>query len=154
MGALKVLIVESNPALANLLTQIFSVTRDLELVGAAPRAARALELLAATRADVVVMDALLPDMGILEAISLALEKSPHAKIILLTDDAESRYQIAAARYGASACIRKDRIATDLIQVVLAALGKSLKTIELDPQQDLREASRYENRDSSLRSRGA
>ncbi|MBI5650329.1 MAG: response regulator transcription factor [Chloroflexi bacterium] len=131
MGALKLLIVESNPALANVLKQIFLATRDLELVGAVTSATRALQVLAETRADVVVMDALLPDMGILEAISLALEKSPYAKIILLTDGAESRYQIAAMRYGASACIRKDRIATDLIQVVLAALAPSLKTIELD-----------------------
>lgn len=117
MDKIKLLVVEPSVSLANSLRRVLDNGCGPELVGHAPSATYALGLLACSHPDVVVMDVLLPDMGVLEAISLAIEKSPQVKIILLADHSESRYLTAALRYGASACLRKDQIATQLVPLI-------------------------------------
>ena len=117
MDAITVLVVEHNSSLSVLLEQLLRSEPDIDLVGQASEVAHALALLADKPPAVVVMDVLLPNIGVLEAILLFRAKSPHSKIILLADREESRYHETAVRYGAAACLRKDRIATDLVPLM-------------------------------------
>jgi DNA-binding NarL/FixJ family response regulator len=117
MDAIQVLIVEHNPSLSHLLMQVLVGEHEFELVGHASQVTHALRSLSVKQPDIIVLDVLLPDMGVLEAISLLIERSPRAKIILLADRDEARYHRSAVRYGATACIRKDHIATQLIPLV-------------------------------------
>lgn len=110
----KLLLIEHNNALAALIQQVVQLDRELRLVGRAANAAQALQLIAATRPDLILVDAPLPDIGFAEIIALALERAPMSKIVLLADDWGTRYFRAAIRYGVSACLCKDRLATDLI----------------------------------------
>ena len=134
MGKIKLLVVEPSVSLANSLRQVLVNDCGLELVGQVSSATQALGFLACLRPDVIVMDVQLPDMGVLEAISLTIEKSPQVKIILLADHSESRYLTAALRYGASACLRKDLIATDLVRVVKIALKAALKAQRIESKR--------------------
>lgn len=117
MDAIKVLVVEHNPMLSALLAQAFCNEPGFGLVSHASQVVHALGLLSDKHHDVVVMDVLLPDVGVLDAISLVLEKSPQSQVILLADRDETRYYQSAARYGATGCIRKDHIATQLMPLV-------------------------------------
>ena len=117
----RLLLAENHGPLAGLLKETLLGEPGLELIGEAVNAQAALALLAEARPDVVILDLNLPDMCGLEAIPLLLEGMPSAKVLLLTDQDDQRYQQAAARNGASACVRKDRIASDLVPAVRRAL---------------------------------
>lgn len=129
MDAIRVLVVEHNPSLSTLLAQAFHGESGFGVVSHASQVTHALALLLDKRYDIVVMDVLLPDMGVLDAISLVLEKSPQSKIVLLADRDEARYYQSAARYGATACIRKDHLATQLIPLVIK-IAHQLPTLKV------------------------
>lgn len=129
MDAIKVLVVEYNPSLSVLLAQAFCNEPEFGSVSHASQVVHALALLSDKHHDVVVMDVLLPDVGVLDAIALVLQKSPQSKIILLADRDETRYYQSAARYGATACIRKDHLATQLVPLV-KQLARQKPTLKL------------------------
>ncbi len=127
MDKIRLLLVEHN---APLTCQIRQICREagLAVVGEATCAAHAFALIPQIAPDVILMDVLLPDMGVLEAIPLALAHAPAAKVILLADDDETRYQSATERIGACACLRKDLIATELAQLVNVVAGTETRQV--------------------------
>ena len=116
----KVLAIENNASLSDLLKSLLNES-GLDLIGEANNADQALEMLAECTPDVIVMDIHLPDRCGLEIIPLVLERVPHAKIILLTDQDDLRYEKAAEEKGAHVCLRKDLIATALVMSIKWAL---------------------------------
>jgi DNA-binding NarL/FixJ family response regulator len=75
-------VVARQPSLCQLLTAIFSRTNGFHFLGAYPSASEALEQIPLANPDLVMMDALLPDLSVIETIP-RFKTHVSSKIILL-----------------------------------------------------------------------
>ena len=96
---------------------VLDETGDIEVVGEAADGARALDVVARTRPDVVLMDVRMPGLdGI--AATRRIRSGPHpAKVIILTTFDLDEYVLAGLRAGASGFLLKDALAADLVSAV-------------------------------------
>jgi len=124
MYSAKLLLVESHTSLARLLKETLLKESGLELIGEATSAQAALVLLRGVNPDIVILDLNLADMCGLEAIPLILERVPSTRVILLVDQDDPRYHETAARKGASDCLHKALLATELIPAVKRILNRT------------------------------
>lgn len=108
--------IENTPFLSSSIDRLLDES-GFTLVGSATSVRQALGMLARHAPDVVIIDIHLPDMCGLDAIPLVLQQAPRAKIILLTDHNDARYQQAATENGAQACLKKTRIGSDLVPLL-------------------------------------
>jgi DNA-binding NarL/FixJ family response regulator len=92
---------------------------DLEVVGEAGDGREAVERLAATRADVVLMDVRMPVLDGVEATRLLVERGGGERVIVLTTFDLDEYALTALRAGASAFLLKDTPPADLLSAVRA-----------------------------------
>jgi DNA-binding NarL/FixJ family response regulator len=90
---------------------------DIEVVGEAGDGARAVELLRATTADVVLMDVRMPRMDGIEATRRVSGLGP--KVIILTTFDLDEYAFAAIKAGASGFLLKDAGPAQLIEAIKA-----------------------------------
>ncbi len=92
---------------------------DLEVVGEAGDGREAVERLAATRADVVLMDVRMPVLDGVEATRVLVERGGGERVIVLTTFDLDEYALTALRAGASAFLLKDTPPADLLSAVRA-----------------------------------
>jgi DNA-binding NarL/FixJ family response regulator len=99
---------------------------DMEVVGEAGDGRAALEALAVTRADLVLMDVRMPHVDGVQAtrslIESAREDRPAPKVIVLTTFDLDEYVFAAIRAGASGFLLKDSRPEDLLGAVRTVLS--------------------------------
>jgi DNA-binding NarL/FixJ family response regulator len=96
---------------------------DMEVVGEAGDGRAALEALAVTRADVVLMDVRMPGLDGVEATERLLAQSPDPpKVVVLTTFDLDEYVFAAIRAGASGFLLKDSRPEELLGAIRAVLG--------------------------------
>ena len=96
---------------------------DMEVVGEAEDGRAALEALAVTRADLVLMDVRMPELDGVSATELLLAGAPTApKVIVLTTFDLDEYVFAAVRAGASGFLLKDARPDELLGAIRAVLG--------------------------------
>ena len=101
---------------------------DLEVVGEASTGREALELVRATRADVVLMDIRMPDLDGLEATQAisADEDLAGVKVLILTTFEVDEYVLAALRAGASGFLGKGVEPNELLAAIrTVAAGDAL-----------------------------
>jgi len=103
----RVLVVEDYDALGKALTFALGFEEGIEVVGLAPTVSRALEMVAASHPDVVLMDVRLPDGNGIEATSRVMAMRPETAVIVLTAQADSTYALRAAEAGAAGFTSKD-----------------------------------------------
>jgi DNA-binding NarL/FixJ family response regulator len=83
-GTIRLLIVDDHPVVRDGLSGIFADNPDFEVVGLAANGVEAVSQAEELRADVVLMDLRMPEMGGVEAIKQLRERAPAAKVIVLT----------------------------------------------------------------------
>lgn len=97
---------------------------DLTIVGEASDGAQAVDVVRATRPDVVLMDVRMPGMDGIEA-TRQLSESP-ARILMLTTFDLDKYVYAAMKAGACGFLLKDAMPESLVEAVRsAARGEAL-----------------------------
>lgn len=92
---------------------------DLEVVGEAGDGGEAVERLAATRCDVVLMDVRMPRMDGVEATRLLAARDDGPQVIVLTTFDLDEYAFAAIKAGAAAFLLKDANPETLLGAVRA-----------------------------------
>ena len=105
---------------------VLEARADMEVVGEAEDGARALELAAHCRPDVILMDVRMPVMDGVEATRRLARAGTRARIVILTTFDSDEYVYEALRAGASGFLLKDvqpRQLVDAIRVV--ARGEAL-----------------------------
>jgi DNA-binding NarL/FixJ family response regulator len=104
--ALRVLIADDHPVFRGGLRALLSTDPNLDVVAEAAGGAEAVQLAAAERPDVVLMDLHMPDLDGVEATGQILRDNPDAAILVLTmfDDDDSVF--AAMRAGARGYVLK------------------------------------------------
>jgi len=97
---------------------------DMEVVGEADDGRAALEALAVTRADVVLMDVRMPGLDGVQATErlLAEDRPDPPKVIVLTTFDLDEYVFAAIRAGASGFLLKDARPDELLDAIRAVIG--------------------------------
>ncbi|WP_312007804.1 response regulator transcription factor [Nocardioides alcanivorans] len=92
---------------------------DMEVVGQAGDGADAVEQLAVTHADVVLMDVRMPRMDGVEATRALAARGETPRVIVLTTFDLDEYAFAAIKAGAAAFLLKDARPDDLLDAIRA-----------------------------------
>lgn len=116
-SAIRVLLVDDEPAIRRGLAMRLRLEPDVEVVGEASNGIAAIELARELEPDVVVMDVRMPVMDGITATRRILEDSIHLPIIALSlyDDTATIQGALAA--GAAAFIAKSRMDTTLVDTI-------------------------------------
>jgi DNA-binding NarL/FixJ family response regulator len=120
---IRVAIVDDQSLVRAGLNMIVGSQPDLQVVAEAGTGREALQALAATPADVVLMDVRMPGMDGIEATAAVLEQAarlhpriPHRVIVLTTFDLDD-YALEGIRAGASGFLLKDGRPEDLVAAI-------------------------------------
>ena len=98
---------------------------NLEVVGEASDGKQAVEIAAAEKPDVVIMDIAMPHLNGVEAARQITQRNPHTAIAILSMHSDESYVIRSLKAGARAYLLKDSAEADLIAAVQAITeGKS------------------------------
>lgn len=126
----RVVLVDDHAVVRRGLIDLLSERAEITVVGEAGSVAQAIEVVAVTRPDVVVMDLRLPDGSGVEACREIREQLPETKVLMLTSHADQNALFAAVMAGASGYLLKDLNPRAIQDAVLTvAKGGSL----LDPE---------------------
>lgn len=101
---------------------VIAAQPDMEVVGTANDGATALERLAVTRADVVLMDIRMPRLDGVEATRRLRARGDLPRVLVLTTFDFDEYVVAALAAGASGFLVKDAPADELLRAIRAVAG--------------------------------
>jgi DNA-binding NarL/FixJ family response regulator len=120
---ISVLIVDDQALVRAGFEVLIDTADDLSVVGTAANGAEAVELAAATRPDVVLMDVRMPVMDGLQATAAILGGPPPVpKVLMLTTFDLDEYVFGALRAGASGFLLKDTPPADLLAGIRVVAG--------------------------------
>jgi DNA-binding NarL/FixJ family response regulator len=129
MAKQRIILVDDHEVVRLGLKSLLERHPQFEVVGEAASARDALEQVAATEPDVVVMDIRLPGTSGIEACEQIVDNYPNTKVIMLTSYAEDEMLFSAIRAGASGYVLKQIASEELIKAIEAVgRGEAL----LDP----------------------
>jgi DNA-binding NarL/FixJ family response regulator len=142
--AIRILIVDDHPIVRVGLKTVIETEPDMEVVAEAADGADAVDLYAAHRPDVVLMDLRMPRMDGTAAIRAIRAADPHALILALTTYDGDADIFRALDAGASGYLIKDMLGDELVKAVrTAAAGKRIippvvagRLAEFTPRVDL------------------
>ena len=121
--ALRLLIADDDALARALIEAIVERDCELELVGSAEDAERAIELADEHQPDVAVLDWVMPGGGGEVAAREILACSPHTKIVALTSPDAPDAKAATLRAGARTSIVKGCPPEELLRTIRAAAGR-------------------------------
>jgi DNA-binding NarL/FixJ family response regulator len=118
-----VLIVDDHRLFAEALATILESDSRIEVVGQAHNGEQAVELAAAEKPHVVLMDLQMPKLDGVEATRQIKKKRRSTHVLMLTGSSSSADVARAREAGAAGYVTKDRIASELIDSILEAAGE-------------------------------
>lgn len=104
---IKILLVDDHMVVRKGLSFFLSTQADFELVGEAENGKQALEKIAELKPDIVLMDAVMPEMDGIEATAQIKKNYPEVKVIILTSFSDQDHILPALRAGAVGYLLKD-----------------------------------------------
>src|SRR6202158_1628417 len=114
-GKIRVLCVDDHPIVREGIAAIINLQPDMVLAGAAATGGEALERFFELRPDVALVDLRLPDMSGFDLIKKIKDKSPNARIIVLSShegdvDIQRALEAGAQGYVAKGIVREELLA--------------------------------------------
>ena len=117
----RLLLVDEDHAFLDALTARIAKDSGLEVVGRARTGREAVERVQQLQPDLVIVDALLPDMSGFEAVAWLKEQRPAPLVLLVTYDEGRIAELASMKVGADACVSR----TELPERILLLLQELL-----------------------------
>lgn len=118
----KIILVEDHPIVRQGLAQLINHQPGLSVIGEADNAARALELIRASKSDLVILDVSLPKTNGLELIKQIKCEKPHLPMLVISMHDETLYGERALRAGARGYVMKKEPS----EKMLLAINRVLK----------------------------
>ncbi len=116
-GKIRVLCVDDHPIVRDGIAAIVNLQADMMLAGAAATGGEALEQFFKLHPDVALVDLQLPDMSGFELINKIKEKSPNARIIVLSSYEGDVDIQRALEAGAQAYVAKGMVRDELLEII-------------------------------------
>lgn len=116
---IRVLLVDDQALLRMGFRLVLEAEDDLDVVGEAADGATAVDMAAALRPDVVLMDVRMPGMNGIDATEQIVAAQPSTRVVMLTTFDLDEYAFAALRVGASGFLLKDARPVELIGAIRA-----------------------------------
>ena len=114
---IRVALVDDQELVRTGLAMVIDACEDMSVVAQAGDGAQALAVLAATPADVVLMDVQMPKLNGVDATAALTARGQVPKVIVLTTFDLDEYAYAALRAGASGFLLKDASAAEVIAAI-------------------------------------
>ncbi|MCA9833955.1 MAG: response regulator transcription factor [Thermomicrobiales bacterium] len=114
---IRIVIVEDQAMVRGALVALLSLEHDLEIVGEAPDSTTAINIVRATRPDVVLVDIELPDTNGIATVKMLAAELPDIRFIMLTTFGRPGYLQAAIAAGATGFLLKDSPSEQLAQSI-------------------------------------
>lgn len=102
------------------LRALLATESDLEVVGEAPSAERAIDLVPDLRPDIVLMDIAMPGMGGIEGTRAMRQAHHDVAVLCLTAHDDPAYFFAVVEAGAAGYVLKDASPSELFDAIRAA----------------------------------
>ena len=122
---IRVLVVDDHAVVRTGLRRVLDAEPDIETVGEAPNAERAVFEALESKPDVVLMDVVMPGNSGIEGLPALLQALPEVKVLMLSMQDDPHYVREAFEAGASGYVLKEAADTDVVDAVRAvAAGES------------------------------
>ena len=142
--SIRVLVVDDHAVVRTGLRRVLDAEPDIETVGEAANAERAVFEAIELKPDVVLMDVVMPGKSGIDAIPAVLQSVPAAKVLILSMQDDPRYLREAFDAGAAGYVLKEAADTEVVDAVRAvaageryvhpALGARLVQAEVDERR--------------------
>ena len=116
---IRVLVVDDHAVVRSGLRRLLDAEEDIEAVGEAPDADRAVFEAIEHKPDVVLMDLVMPRKGGIEGMPAVLQAVPTTKVLVLSMQDDPRYVREAFAAGASGYVLKEAADIEVVQAVRA-----------------------------------
>ena len=124
MPAKRILVVDDNAVVRNLVRKLFETQSDFEISGEAENGRDAVDKAEKLKPDLIILDLIMPVMTGLDAAPLLKQLLPHTPIILFTQQEGSEVERQAQAAGIDAVVSKSQVASELVlkaQSLLASI---------------------------------
>jgi DNA-binding NarL/FixJ family response regulator len=115
--SIRVVLVDDQALVRTGFRMILDETGDIEVVGEAADGAAAVDVVARTKPDLVLMDVRMPNVDGIEATRRVRALPGAPKVLILTTFDLDEYVFSGLRAGASGFLLKDTLAADLVSAV-------------------------------------
>jgi two-component system response regulator NreC len=116
---IRVLVVDDHAVVRTGLRRVLDAEADIETVGEAPNAERAVFEALESKPDVVLMDVVMPGKSGIEGLPALLQALPDTKVLMLSMQDDPQYVREAFEAGASGYVLKEAADTDVVEAVRA-----------------------------------
>jgi two-component system, NarL family, response regulator NreC len=120
--SIRVVLVDDHAILRSGLRRVLEGESDIEVVGEAENADRAVFEALTNKPDVVVMDVVMPGKSGIEGMPAVLQAVPEAKVLVLSMQDDPHYVREAFEAGASGYVLKEAADTEVVSAVRAVAG--------------------------------
>ncbi len=120
--SIRVLVVDDHAVVRAGLRRVLDAESDIETVGEAANADRAVFEAIEHRPDVVLMDVMMPGKSGIEGMPALMQAVPGAKVLILSMQDDPRYVQEAFDAGASGYVLKEAADTEVVAAVRAVAG--------------------------------
>jgi two-component system, NarL family, response regulator NreC len=125
MAAIRILLADDHVIMRNGLRLLLERQPDLEVIGEAADGREAVDMAAAGKPNVVVMDVAMPRLNGVEATRQIVLRNPETSVVILSMHSDESYVLRSLKAGAQAYLLKDSAESDLISAIYAVTsGKS------------------------------
>ncbi|MGH2582681.1 MAG: response regulator [Anaerolineales bacterium] len=122
---IRVVVVDDQAVVREGLELILNADREIQVVGLADDGQSALDLVAAKKPDLVLMDLNMPGMNGIRATELIRRDHPRVRVLVLTTFGEDEWLLDAVRAGADGYLLKGTRRQEIIEAVKGTVaGKS------------------------------
>jgi two-component system, NarL family, response regulator LiaR len=134
-ASIRVVLVDDHAIIREGLRVLLSEEPEIEVVGEAGHGGDAIELTAALRPDVILMDLVMPGMDGIQAIQGIRKLSPSSQVLVLTSFGDDHRVRDAIQAGAIGYLLKDILKAELLQAIHAAV-RGQPTLHPEAQRQL------------------
>jgi two-component system, NarL family, response regulator NreC len=117
--SIRVLVVDDHAVVRTGLRRVLDAEPDIETVGEAPNAERAVFEAMTHKPDVVLMDVVMPGKSGIEIIPTLQQNAPEARVLVLSMQDDPRYLREAFAAGARGYVLKEAADTEVVDAVRA-----------------------------------